>query len=125
MNWTVEIVEKKNYFKIILEGEFNVGDHLHMIEDVISRQIWTAGMNVLLDSRKVDYSKTDAGIMKQAGENMSKFDAQIGEGKAAILMGSLPSFGKGRQFELMTEEKVSANVSVFLDETRALKWLSV
>jgi hypothetical protein len=123
MNWTVELIEDKNYFKITLEGGFNVKDHLRMIEDVISRQIWKSGMNVLLDSRNVDYKNAGVEVMKKAGENMSKFDEQIGEGKAALLMNSIPNFGKGRQFELLTEQKVSANVAVFLEENQALEWL--
>ncbi len=38
-------------------------------------------------------------------------------------MKSLTDFARGRQFELLTEHDMEAEISVFLDEDKALEWL--
>ncbi len=123
MDWSIEFVENKHYVKATLTGNFNPGDHLRMIEDILSRKYWKSGMNVLLDSRQVSYLNASIDDMREAGNNMKRFDEQIGTGKAAILMGTAVSFGKGRQFEILADEKSSANIRVFLDENQAIEWL--
>ena len=125
MNWIVEFIEDKDYVRVVMEGEFNADDHLRMVEDVLAQKYWKPGMNILLDSRKVDYRNADLAVMRQAADNIIKFDKEIGLGKAANLMGSIPNFGKGRQFELLTDEKILSNVAVFLDENQCLRWLGV
>jgi hypothetical protein len=95
MNWSIEFVEDKNYVKTTLAGDFNPSDHLRMIEDILSMKYWQSGMNVLLDSRQVNYLNSGIDAMKETGNNMKRFDEQIGMGKAAILMGTTVSFVRG------------------------------
>ena len=123
MNWTIDYIETQAFVKVITEGEFAAVDHLKMTEDIISRDFWEPGMAVLFDHRKLNFGNTGFDAMKQASINHEKNDARIGNGKAAILMKSVSDFGLGRQFEMLTDEKVSANVHVFLDEKQALRWL--
>lgn len=123
MDWSIDFIKDKNYAKVTLAGNFNVSDHLRMIEDVLSQNYWKSGLNLLIDSRLVDYSKATLDIMRQAGSNMSRFEAQIGSGKAAVLMETIHSFAKGRQFEMLTEDKSAANIRIFLDEDQAIHWL--
>lgn len=86
MNWSIEFREGGEYVTVALEGSFNPSDHRQMIEDVVSRDYLKSGMNILLDSRLVDYSLATADVMEQAANNMAAFQSQIGSGKAAILM---------------------------------------
>lgn len=123
MDWSIEVSGDKNYVKVVLEGAFNTSDHLRMIEDTLSHKYWKSGMNVLIDSRNVSYLNSGIDVMRQASDNMARFDEQIGSGKAAILMGTTFNFGKGRQFEILADEKASAYIRVFLDESHALDWL--
>ena len=124
MEWSIEFKKDKNYVKVTLTGIFNASEHLRMIEDVVSQKYWKSGMNLLLDSRLVDYSKATLEVMRQAGSNMSRFESQIGPGKAAVLMATVFEFGKGRQFEMLAEDKSPANIRIFLDEAQALLWLA-
>lgn len=124
MIWITEFIKDKNYMRAVLGGKFDVDDHLAMIKSIVSLAAWKPGMNILLDSRRVDYTHSSLDVMRQAGGNMAKFDKEIGNGKAAILMASLISFGKGRQFEMVTEENVSAHIGVFSEEKRAIDWLA-
>ena len=124
MKWSIEFTKDKNYITVTLTGNFNASDHRQMIEDILSQNYWKSGMNLLIDSRVVDYSKSTLDVMRQAGANMSKFESQIGSGKAAVLMGTLFEFGKGRQFEILAEDKSPANIRIFLDESQAVQWLN-
>lgn len=123
MNWTVENIENQPYVRVVTGGDFSVGEQLKMIEDITSRDFWRPGTNVLFDHRKLDFGVTDINLIRQASDNHIKNDAKIGDGKAALLMKSLPDFARGRQFELLTESKVSAKLRIFKDEDEALQWL--
>ena len=124
MQWSVELSGADGYAVVTTSGTFNVADHLRMIDDIVSRPGWRPGTDVLFDHRGLSFDDADLRAMYQAGANHLLNDARIGGGKAAILMRSLSDYGRGRQFELMTEGRVSANMCVFLDESEAVGWLA-
>ena len=124
MDWLIEFTKDSNYVKVTLTGDFNASDHRRMIADILAQKDWQSGMNLLIDSRLVDYSQATLDVMREAGSNMSRFESQIGSGKAAVLMETLLNFGKGRQFEMLAEDKSAANIRIFLDESQAVQWLS-
>jgi hypothetical protein len=113
-------LKNENYVRVTVEGAFNASDHLQMIEDIISREFWKPGMNRLIDSLNVDYSKANMNIMSQACDNLKRYDKENGSGKIALLMGTVSNYGKGRQFETLTNEGVSAKIRIFLDEYQAI-----
>lgn len=124
MNWTVHKIKGQSYIKVTTEGVFSPDDHLKMIEDIVSREFWLPGTNVLFDHRNLEFGQTDISIFKQASSNHEKNDERIGNGKAAILMKSLADFSRGRQFELIADDKISAKLHIFLREKEAIKWLT-
>lgn len=124
MNWTTEYIEKQNFVKIVTEGDFTVNDHLTMIKDITSQKFWKPGMNVFFDHRKLEFNETTVELMRKVSENHKKYEKQIGDGKAAILMKSLEDYLRGRQFELLVSHQGSARLSIFMDEDQALKWLT-
>ncbi|HET7233622.1 MAG TPA: hypothetical protein VFJ16_26670 [Longimicrobium sp.] len=124
MRWTVEIPRGDGYAVVTTSGTFDVNDHVRMIEDIITRPGWLPGMDVLFDHRALDFGEADLRAMYQAGDNHLRNDERIGNGRAAILMRSLNDYGRGRQFELLTEGRVSATMRVFLDEAEARDWLA-
>jgi hypothetical protein len=124
MDWSIQFTKDKDYVKVTLEGDFNASEHLRMIEDILAQEYWRSGMNLLIDSRSVDYSQATFDVMMQAGSNMSRFESQIGSGKAAVLMETVLTFGKGRQFEMLAEDKSAANIRIFLEESQAVQWLA-
>ncbi len=81
-------------------------------------------MNVLFDDRKVEFNETTVELVKKVSEDYSAREKQIGNGKAAILMKSLTDYARGRQFELLTEKRVSSELNVFTDEDKAVNWLT-
>jgi hypothetical protein len=124
MQWTVELPGADGYAVVTTSGTFNAADHLRMIEDIVSRPGWRPGTDVLFDHRGLSFGDADLRAMYQASANHQRNDAHIGSGKAAILMRSLSDYGRGRQFELLTADRASATLCVFLDEAEALDWLA-
>ena len=123
MKWKIEYFELQDFVKITTEGVFSVGDHLEMTRDIVSQKFWKPGKNVLFDHQKLEFIETDVDMMRKVSENHQKFERQIGDGKAAIVMKSLENYARGRQFELLTDKKVSAKLNIFMNKDAALKWL--
>lgn len=123
MKWTFEYIENKEYIKIVSEGIFSGEEAIRQIEELLVHPNWRKGMPILVDNRKVDYGVSGTNAMKKASEFHIENDERIGSGKAALLMKSVTDFGLGRQYELLTDEEISANVHIFLDEKQALRWL--
>jgi hypothetical protein len=95
-----------------------------MIQDITTRPGWRPGMDVLFDHRALDLGEADLRAMYQAGDNHRRNDERIGDGRAAILVRSLSDYSRGRQFELLTEGRISATLRVFMDEAEARDWLA-
>lgn len=123
MKWTIEYVEEHNYVNVIGEGVFSIKEHPQMFEDIVSREYWQPGMALFFDNRNVDFGATDFSLMRQASQNYERFGYRIGNGKAAMLMKSVADFGRGRQFENLSDEKGPVDMRVFLDKEEAVKWL--
>lgn len=124
MRWTAERGREGDFVVVATAGTFDVADHLRMIEDIVSRPSWLPGTPVLFDHRQLDFGDAGFRAMQEASANHLQNDARIGAGKAAVLMSSLVDYGRGRQFELLTDGRISARLRIFLDEAEALAWLA-
>ncbi len=123
MEWMVEHRAAQDFAIVTTRGEFALHDHVRMIEDIVSQPFWRPGMAVLFDHRALDFGASGLATMRQASENHVANDARIGRGRAAVLMKTPADYGRGRQFEMLTDGRVGATVQIFLDETEALRWL--
>lgn len=123
MEWTVDFERAEQYVVVTTRGVFSPESHRRMTEDIVSRDAWRPGMAVLFDHRQLDFGGAGLTAMQRAGENHRSMDDRIGEGKAAVLMGTPVNFGRGRQFQLLTEGHVSARLQIFLNEAEAIRWL--
>jgi hypothetical protein len=123
MNWTIKNIADKHFIRVVTDGDFTAADHRRMTEDILSRKFWKPGTNIMFDHRNLNFGVTSVALMKEISSTHIENDARIGSGKAAILMKSVPDFVRGRQFEIITEGKITANLQVFLDEKKALAWL--
>jgi hypothetical protein len=123
MNWTMKLIEQINTVRITSSGIFDADDDLRLVKDIISQNYWKPGMNMLLDHRGVEFEGTDINLVRRVSEHHKRYEAEIGAGKMALLMKSLTDFARGRQFELLTEYDMEAEIDVFLDEDKALEWL--
>ena len=124
MNWTIEYIEDRQFVRINYSGLFSVQEQIKAIEDLLSRSFWRPGMPIFIDHRKLDFGNTNISVLREPGIFHQKNDTLIGNSPIAVLMKSLSDFGRGRQFELLTQGKVSATIKVFLDEEKAIDWLN-
>ena len=124
MNWTVEYIKPQNFVKIKTEGIYTPSDQIKMIEDTVSQKFWKPDLNLLVDHRNAEFTGTDIAFIKEASKNFEKYKNRIGGGKIAILMKSLTDYARGRQFELLTGSKVKSKFNVFMDEEKAVNWLT-
>jgi hypothetical protein len=126
MKWTIENIEDKNYIRVNSEGKFNLDDHRRKLAEIVSKEYWTPGMNILFDCTEVDFSGK---LLEDVREVLSDFadrNELIGCGKIAMLMKSLADYGRGRQFQILTTvttDKICSDIGIFLDEKQSLDWL--
>lgn len=123
MEWTVDDGPGREYAMVLTRGVFSTDDHRRMVEDIVSRDSWQPGRDVLFDHRLLEFGDSGFAAMQRAAENHLAHDICIGDGKAAVLMKSLADYGRGRQFELLTDGRVGAQLQIFRDEAEALRWL--
>jgi hypothetical protein len=123
MEWTVEDRAAQGFVVVRTTGQFTLRDHLRMTEDILSRDFWRPGTAVLFDHRALDFGATGLAAMRQASETHVAHDDRIGGGRAAVLMRTPADYGRGRQFEMLTDGRVGAQMQIFLDEAEALRWL--
>lgn len=123
MDWTVDFRGAKEYVVVTTRGMFSTEDHRRMTEDIVSREEWRPGAAVLFDHRQLDFGDSGLAAMQEAGETHRAHDDRIGNGKAALLMNTPVNFGRGRQFQLLTEGRVGARMQIFLNEAEAIRWL--
>lgn len=123
MEWTVDVDAQHGYVRVKTSGTFSVPDHLRMIDDILSRSFWVPGKDAFFDHRLLDMAGVTFQTMQAASQNHLRNNTRIGNGKAAILMGSPAAFGSARQFELLVDGQAGADLRVFLDEEAALHWL--
>jgi hypothetical protein len=124
VEWDVVFDESRGVAIVTTRGVFNDADHARLVADVVSRPQWRPGHRVLFDHRALDFGATAYPQMLAARDNHVAHDARIGAARSAILMKSLADFGRGRQFELLVEGVVSADLAVFVDESAAWRWLA-
>lgn len=123
MEWSVVRTADEPWFRVTTGGTFTLADHARMVEEIVARPDWRPGTTVLFDHRALELEDASYAMMVGAGDTHRRHEAQIGDGKAAILVGSVAAFGTGRQFELLMEDTTATRIRIFLDEGEALAWL--
>lgn len=123
MNWTIEYQQEEYFVRITLEGHFSWKDHSQKVQEIISQDYWKPGMSILFDCRKIACTNTNFDLVNNLSENFIEYEKVIECGRIALLMKSTTDFGRARQFELLTNEKINAEINVFLDKDKAIEWL--
>lgn len=123
MNWTIEHIAEDNYVKIAVEGIFSIEEHAGCFKKLFSSPFWKPGMNLLYDNRNFDFTQMNFDKVKSGSNNYQKMRRDLGEGKMALLMRTPLGFGVGRQFGLISEDKIGREICIFMDEKEAIDWL--
>lgn len=120
MHWTIE---NEKYVVVKTSGVFTSEGYARMVMDILSRDFWRPGRDVLFDHRDLELSESDFATMMSAGDTHQAHDDRIGDGRAAIVFKSQADYGTGRIFENITEGNIQARLHLFLDLDQARRWL--
>ena len=123
MHWTFEYNEGANLVRVDVGGSFSLEEHAKKMEELESQSYWKPGINVLFDCREMDMSDMKPDDVSGLADNFVADDRLLGCNKIAVLMKSIIDFGIGRQFEMLTDERMCADIRVFMREKQALLWL--
>lgn len=125
MNWSFSSIEGQNHLKVSIQGDFTLEDCVKIKEDFLSKDFWKPGLNILYDYRQTNFDNNltlddlrDLGIFHESKNEL------IGSGRMAFLMKSPRDFGLARQYEMITEGKVLSEIRVFLNEEKAIEWVT-
>ena len=124
MEWNIEYIESGNYIKITPEGVFSITDHPKIFQKLLSAPFWKPGMNLFFDNRNFDFSQMNRDKLRMGSSYYQKVSEHLGNGKVALLMKTTLSYGFGRQFQLLLEDKVQTEIRVFTNEKEATDWLA-
>ena len=123
MHWHVEFDPADRFATVTTSGTFTVADHARMVQDILGHAAWVPGWPVLFDHRELDFGEQGYEAMARARDRHVENDDRIGPGRAAILVRPGADYGRARQFELLADGRVSADVRVFTDEAEARAWV--
>lgn len=124
MKWSIEYINKGNYFKVVNEGIYETSDSIKIYREIFSHKLWRPNSSILIDNRRVDFRNVNYLTMSQASSNLANNSHQIGSGRIAYLTGSQLEYGVSRQFQILAQDKVSTKIEIFKYEDEALKWIS-
>jgi hypothetical protein len=94
-----------------------------MLDDLFSQPYWKPDTNVLFDSRRRRFGDNGLEYVRRASGYFLKFNDFIGCGKIALLMKSGTESDLGREFILLVDEQLGADVRIFLNEILAVSWV--
>ena len=124
MNSAIEYRSFENYVRVTHCGEYTVRDCNASKTAYLSLPFWKPGMNLLVDYRQATFGFISLEELRQGIDFHAAHKELIGDGRMAFLMGSTRDFGIARQYELATEALVYSKMMAFLDEKKAVEWVS-
>jgi hypothetical protein len=123
MEWTVSFDEHRCAALVKTRGVFNTTDHERMVADIVGRDGWRPGHRILFDHRELSFAGASFSDVVTARDNHERHEKEIGDARSAILMKSAADYGLGRQFQMLADGRVSAELQVFTDLSSANEWL--
>ncbi|MEQ8409626.1 MAG: hypothetical protein RKH07_15270 [Gammaproteobacteria bacterium] len=112
-----------NFIYAVASGNFNVGCHRNLIQDILSQPLWQNGLGVLLDFRLADFGRNDLNAMMSLCDTYIDNNAKIGCSRIAILVSNDLAYGSVRQFLLLVADKVAALFKLTRELDDAVTWL--
>jgi hypothetical protein len=123
MQWTVGNIEQECFVRVVLEGDFSTDEFFLIFKEILSRADWRQGMHILFDDTNLSFTDTNLDMIRHASDCYAEYHFKIGDGRIALLMNSVADFARGRQFELLTGNKIPSNIGIFRNEADAVDWL--
>jgi hypothetical protein len=106
-------------------GVASVQGFVDSAEALTSDPRWRPGMDTISDHTLLDASQFKASDIEQIANRESEYSDEIGQGRAAIVVGrdSPTRYGLVRMFEAYIEPLVEAKIRAFWTFDEALAWM--
>jgi len=125
LKWSFSSIEGQNFVRVSSQGDFSIEDCVKIKEELLTKDFWKAGLNILYDYRRTTFeSSLTLDALRELGNFHESKNELIGDGRMAFLMKSPRDFGLARQYEMVTEGRVLSQIRVFLNEDKAIEWLT-
>lgn len=121
MEWKFDIYNDPVFIRIVTSGDVTAAGFAEMLDDLFALEDWHFGTPLLLDSRKLDSSKTDPLDLLDASNRIIVMNSNLAFTKVAVLLRSPESMERAERIEQATG--LTADIRMFLDAGKALEWL--
>ncbi len=123
MQWQIEPGGSRGWWRVTTSGPFSPQEHVQMVREITEHPEWLPGADVLFDHRDLELGGATFETMFRAVQTHRAFEERIGDGRAAILVGTRAAPGSARPCELLLGEGTATRFNVLLDEAEAIRWL--
>ena len=124
MKWTIERDRADDFFRVVCSRKFSDSDCRRMLDELAFAEGWQPGANILIDYRETDFTGIQVTDLQIVLNYHKELAPVLGNGKLALLMGSVRDLELARQYESLNEKVVHAKIMVFSDERTAIDWFS-
>lgn len=123
MDWKIELNDENEYILITTDGQFTLEEQKKMFQDLCGFQKFSPDLPILFDNRKIIMKGTDVEIMRKSVSVVQNFIKSHKIKRLAGMVEEGVNFGRGRQFEILTEVAGGYGFRLFKDESLAVQWL--
>ncbi len=123
MQTDLTLEKELNGLRVRTQGKASVNEMLSGVRAMLASDLWQVGMNMLADHSALDTSCLSMKDVKEIADGFSRLEAQIGNGRCAVVMSRPVDFGNARTWEMLTENKVSFQIRIFHAIGAAERWV--
>ncbi|HEY8561237.1 MAG TPA: hypothetical protein VIL74_12750 [Pyrinomonadaceae bacterium] len=124
MKWTIEHDPTDNFFRVNCYRQFSDHDCRKMLDALAFSEDWRRDADILIDYRETDFTGIRVDDLQIVLNYHKQLAPVLGDGKLALVMGSVRDLQLARQYEMLNEKIVHAKIMVFDDDEKAIAWFS-
>lgn len=123
MKYQIRYDHSHNFFLIETEGDFCQKTFELLKKDLFANPNWQPGTDAIYDYRKTNFYKVSDEDFQRIEDSNEQQKKQLGNGKAALVMGDITNFGMGRLYENKHGNSIDIHFCVFTDFNKAYDWI--
>jgi hypothetical protein len=124
LNYQINVPQNNEHFEVKTEGKAEIDGFEAFLGEIFSHPKWAPGKALLIDHSDLVLRFFQTEEVRSVSKMVINQTDIIGKGKWAIVVTGNFAFGMARMWQIITEEKVPMEISVFKDREKAIKWLS-
>jgi hypothetical protein len=123
LHYEITFREDASLFSVRASGRATVAGFEAYLNETLEHPSWRPGMNLLADLRELETDAFSGDDVRSVVALYRRASEQLGNGRCAIVMSKLASFGLARMWELYSKDTIGLRVGVFRSIDEAREWL--